>query len=75
MPALDEHFFDNVLDLFDRRNRIGMELRCNRLFNLLGERQGNTEILAADRLRCLENRVCDLVIVIRNEFTVAFSDG
>ena len=74
MTALDERFFNDILDLFHSRNGIGMKFEANRLFSLFCKGKRKFEVLAANRFRSLENRICDFVIVVRNKFPIAFSD-
>ena len=75
MAVFNEDFFNQILDLFDCRDGIGVKLAAYGLLDLFGKIKRQPEVLAAHRLGRLENCVGDLVIVVRNQFAVALSDG
>ena len=74
MTAIDEYFLNDVLDFFDRGDGIRMEFFIDGVFHLLCQVQGQAEIFAPYGLGGLEDGVCDFVVVIRDQFTVTFSD-
>jgi len=75
MPLLDQHLFDDVLNLFHCGDGFRVKFLSNNLFNLLCERKSNAEIIPTDGLGCLIYRIGYFIVVIRYKLSVALSDG